>query len=437
MRPTRSLPFLAVFLLICASPWSVRSDAQAAAPAVRIVNAIDESSLVTLKGNTHPFANPANDRGRVSPSLPMTGLILVLSRSPQQQAAFDKFVAAEYTPGSASFHQWLTPDQVGAEFGPSLTDIATISSWLAGNGFSVREVTRDRMSIRFSGTAAQVESAFHTEIHNLEVKGAAHIGNMSDPRIPAALAPVVVGIKSLHNFFPHPLHRMGSAVTRDPATGKWQRIAAATADSAAGRTPKPPLAKPEFGISVPGTSGSNAYQLEDVSPYDFAAIYNILRLWNAATPIDGTGQTIAIAGTSSICIGQTDPNCLNPNNTYNNDIATFRSAFGLPANPPTVVSGNGQPLTVCPDASGNMLHQRPDREHAGRRVVWRCGQGRQHRPGRLLSQLTFRRSSLRLGELHHQQQDRQHHECQLRRLRTVPGHRRQRGVLQSLANRIF
>ena len=60
------------------------------------------------------------------------------------------------------------------------------------------------MSIRFSGTAAQVQSAFHTEIHNLIVKGVAHIGNMSDPQIPAALSPVVVGVKALHNFFPRP-----------------------------------------------------------------------------------------------------------------------------------------------------------------------------------------------------------------------------------------
>ena len=362
----RSLPFLALILFTCASLSCVRSIAQSAAPAVaptvRIVNAIDDGSLVTLKGNTHPFANARNDRGRVSPDLPMTDLILVLSRSPQQQAAFDKFVAGQYNRDSANFHQWLTPDQVGADFGPSLADIATISSWLAGHGFSIREVTRDHMSIRFSGAAAQVESTFHTEIHNLEVKGTAHIGNMSDPSIPAALAPVVVGVKSLHNFFPHPLHRMGSQVTRDSATGKWQRVSANPTVSAAGRSPKTALVKPQsavksqFGVSVPASGGDNAYQIEDVSPYDFATIYNVLPLWNASTPIDGTGQIIAIAGTSSICIGQTDPNCANPSNGYNNDVATFRSAFGLPAyssaNQPTIVSGNSEPLTVCPDSNG-------------------------------------------------------------------------------------
>ena len=352
MRSMRSLLLLALISLT--SALSATATSPAVAPSVRIVNAIDENSLVTLKGNTHPFANARNDRGRVRPDLPMTDLILVLSRSPEQQVAFDKFVAALYDPESPSFHHWLSPEEVGAAFGPSPVDIASISSWLARGGFSVTEVAPNRMSIRFGGTAEQVESAFHTEIHNLEVKGEAHIGNMSDPQIPAALAPVVAGVKSLHNFFPRPQHHLGAKVTRDPATGKWRRVAASPAEPTANRSTRSSAVKPQFGISVPASGGSNAYLLEDVSPYDFATIYNVLPLWNASTPIDGTGQTIAIAGTSNICLGQTDSACLY-NGSYNNDIATFRSTFGLPAytvsNQPTAVSGNSQPLKVCSNST--------------------------------------------------------------------------------------
>ncbi|MGA2047828.1 MAG: protease pro-enzyme activation domain-containing protein [Terracidiphilus sp.] len=296
--------------------------------------------MTTLKGNTHPLANAKTDQGRVRPDLPMTDLILVLSRSPEQQAAFDKFVESQYTPGSPNFHHWLTPEQVGAQFGASTIDIATISKWLTGHGFSIGEVTKDRQSIRFSGTAEQVESTFHTEIHNLEVKGVQHIGNMSDPQIPAALAPTVVGVKSLHNFFPRPLHRTGNVVTRDAATGKWLRPKNAPADKAENSKSRPPAPRPQFGISVPAGTDTIAYLVEDVVPYDFATIYNVLPLWNAGTPIDGTGQTIAIAGTSNIDLS---------------DVTTFRSTFGLPAytsaNQPTAISGNKQPLTVCSDST--------------------------------------------------------------------------------------
>jgi subtilase family serine protease len=343
---------------------AVTVQAQSFTPLRRIVNRIDENRLVTLKGNTPPAVNATNDRGRVSPDLPMTDMILVLSRDPAQQAAFEQFVASQYDPNSPNYHQWLTPEQVGQNFGPSDADLATVSNWLAGHGFSVDQITRDHMTIRFSGQASQVESAFHTEMHNLEVRGVAHIANISDPQIPAALVPTVVGVRALHNFYPRPLHHLGNAVMRDQATGLWQRGSmAAAAQSKTVSLARTSLARPEFGISVGGTS---PYLVEDVDPFDFATIYNILPLWNAGTPIDGSGQTIAIAGTSSI---------------VPQDVATFRSFFGLPAidisgspgkNTPafTMISGNSQPLTKCTSTSSTAVCGQSDLIENSLDVEW-------------------------------------------------------------------
>jgi hypothetical protein len=340
MRFTHYLSLLAFLgtLVPAAAAWS-----QAVTPEAQVLSPIDENKMFTLKGNTLPVANADNDRGRVNPQLRMTDLILVLSRSPQQQAAFDRFVASQYDPASPNFHHWLSPDEVGQDFGPSQADIATVSNWLSAHGFSIGRLPRDHMSIRFSGTSAAVESTFHTEIHNLEVKGVQHIGNMSDPEIPEALAPAVVGVKSLHNFFPRPLHRIGSVVSKDAATGKWKRPARALSTSASDYpAAESTAARPEFGISVPASSGNSASQVEDVTPYDFATIYDVLPMWNASTPIDGTGQTIAIAGTSSVLLS---------------DVNTFRTSFGLPAytaaNQPTMISGNTEPVTVCSGTTAN------------------------------------------------------------------------------------
>ena len=68
-------------------------------------------------------------------------------------------------------------------------------------------------------------------------------------------------------------------------------------------------AQPNFTVPSGGSS------LYGVTPYDFATIYNVLPLWNASTPIDGTGQTIAI-------VGETD---INPA-----DFVNFRKLFDLP-----------------------------------------------------------------------------------------------------------
>ncbi len=299
------------------------------APQIR--EKIDDAQRTTLVGNVHPAATQANDRGVVDPSLPMTDLILVLRRSPQQQAAFDAFVASQYDPTSSEFHHWLVPDEVGQRFGPAQADIATVSNWLSSRGLRVDSVSKDRMTLRFSGTAAQVDSAFHTSIHRLSVNGMAHIANMRDPSIPTALAPVVVGVKSLHDFFPRPQHRLGGKAVFNPHTGHWMHQTPTLVSAA-----QPDVqASPQFGISV--GSGSSSFQIEDVAPYDFATIYNVLPLWN--NNIDGTGQTIAIAGTSDI----------NPT-----DVATFRSVFGLPAGtPPKTIVANGVDPGACTGNTGN------------------------------------------------------------------------------------
>ena len=351
MRPLRAFPLsvLASALLIGTSV------AQQFAPTVRIVNAIDETQLVTLQGNTSPAANAKNDRGQVSSTLPMTDLILVLSRSAEQQAAFDKYVASQYEPGSPDFHHWLAPAEVGTNFGPSEIDIATVSNWLTGHGFTIGGVSKDRMSIRFSGTAGQVESTFHAEIHNLELNGIPHIANMSDPQIPAALAPAVVGVKGLHNFFPKPLHKTGGMVTRDSATGKWQRVAdAAPAGNGAPQAAKAGGIHSLFTVTDPNNA---PLLVEDVVPYDFATIYNVLPLWSASTPIDGTGQKIAIAGTSDINLS---------------DIAAFRAAFGLPATPvPQLLAGvNGTDPGICTSTSATAVCGIGDLEENSLDVEW-------------------------------------------------------------------
>ena len=312
---------LVVGLVLDGSP--LLSQTPSSAP--RIVGRIDESQLITLKGNTHPAAVDQNDRGPASPNLSMTDVILVLKRGPEQQAAFDQFVASQYDPSSPNFHSWLAPVDVGRMFGPSLADVAAISGWLSGHGLHVDEVSPDHMTIRFSGSAAQVESTFHVEIHNLLVNGQPHVANMSDPQIPAALAPVVEGVKALHNFFPRPLHQTGALVSFDPSGGGWHGISGGAQQDAEVSV----ASHPYFGISV--GSGTGAYTIEDVAPYDFATIYNLLPLWNNG--IDGTGQTIAIAGTSDINAA---------------DVATFRSVFGLPAGtPPTTIVANGTDPGEC------------------------------------------------------------------------------------------
>jgi len=58
------------------------------------------------------------DSGRGEPGASYGDLLLVLASQPEQQAAFDVFIAGQYDPASSDYHAWLTPEEVGEKIRP-------------------------------------------------------------------------------------------------------------------------------------------------------------------------------------------------------------------------------------------------------------------------------------------------------------------------------
>jgi hypothetical protein len=268
------------FILACA----IQTAAQSPNLAPRITQPIDESNLVVLRGNTSPLARPEFDQGAAPASLPLLRMLLVLQRSPQQEAALDQLLEQQQDNSSPNYHRWLTPQQFGADFGPAAADVQTITSWLQSHGIQVTRVSNGGIVIEFSGTASQVQGAFHTTIHKYTVNAEQHYANSTDPQIPAALVPVVAGVRSLNNFPARPMNHPAGVFRRDKDSGKI--------------LPVGPLPIPQFTAGL--GCGILAGPCEFLGPFDLATIYNVLPLWNSATPIDGTGQTIAIVGETDI-----------------------------------------------------------------------------------------------------------------------------------------
>ena len=297
----RSYPKLALAVLISISTLLTglqSANAQTLERASRI-GPIDESSRIVLKGNRHPLATAVNDRGEVAPDLPMERMLLVLKHEPAAESALQELIASQQDKSSPAFHAWLSPQQFADRFGPSKSDLQTLSAWLQSHGFRVNRIARGGMSIEFSGTAGQVNEAFRAPIHSFVVDGKTHYANVSDPQIPAAFASLVAGVNTLHNFQKRPTVRALGAASRIADTSTWQ---------------------PSFTFN--GAAGAFHY----LSPGDFAKIYNTAALYK--TGIDGTGQTIAIVGRNNINLS---------------DIQIFRIAFGLPPNDPTIILDGPDP----------------------------------------------------------------------------------------------
>jgi subtilase family serine protease len=192
------------------------SPAMYAQSANRITQSVDASRAQTLP-NHHPlWASSENSTGIVPASLSLNELTLVLSRSPQQEQAFQQFLADQQNPVSTDFHHWLTPVEVGERFGLSDQDIATITGWLQSQGLRIDWIAPSRIFIGFGGTAADVGHAFQTEMHYYNVGGTQRISVNTDPLIPAALVPAIKAIRGLYSIDEHPTHHISAAESASP-----------------------------------------------------------------------------------------------------------------------------------------------------------------------------------------------------------------------------
>ena len=131
----------------------------------RIVAQISNKERVALGGNVNPKAQPQFDTGLVDPSMKLSYMTLMLKPSGSQQAALEQLLTEQQDRRSAQYHKWLTPEQYADRFGLSPADIGKVKSWLESQGFSIGHVARSRNWLAFTGTAAQVKTAFQTEIH--------------------------------------------------------------------------------------------------------------------------------------------------------------------------------------------------------------------------------------------------------------------------------
>jgi len=261
MTTTRQAVLLLATIVVLGSIVHTAPAAPLQAPL--ILAPVNDSVRTPLLGNVSPRARPDRDVGRAAGTLAMTELAMLLKRSPAQELALSHLLSAQQDPKSPSYHRWLTPEQFGQEFGATQVDILTLSSWLRMHGFTVGGLARGRNLLSFSGTEAQVEAAFHTQIHYFDEDGERHWANVHDPDVPSALAPAIAGVLGLNDFRPVPQHQ------KVPRSAK--RL------------------QPQFNTGT-GYDG--------VGPTDFATIYNLTPLWSKG--ITGNGATIAIAAQSDI-----------------------------------------------------------------------------------------------------------------------------------------
>ena len=297
-------------LLVCLGLLSTSTMSFAAVTVPQITQPVNNQQRVVLKGNVRPMPRRARDLGALDASTPASRMLLLLKRPAAEEAALQQFIAEAHTPGSASYRHWLTPAQLGSQFGPADSDVQAVVAWLQSQGLAVAKVSQAKTTIEFSGTAGQIESAFATRIHSFQLDGVNHIANVVNPQIPAALVPVIAGISPLNDFRPRPMHTASFARTATPAP---------TSANPRAISSRPSGNQPD--LTFPTSNGGTFYA---VAPADFATIYNtpnsaLNQNHSGSLNLTGTGVTIGIAGDSNV-----------DGLASGSNVANYRSLFGLP-----------------------------------------------------------------------------------------------------------
>ena len=114
---------------------------RAQSPRPQIPDAIDDSKLISLPGNTTPAASVAqNDRGPVADDLRLDHILILLKRDPQTESDLRDHIDAMHNPASPDYHHWLTPEQLAARYGVHQQDLDAVQRWLSSRGLTIHQI---------------------------------------------------------------------------------------------------------------------------------------------------------------------------------------------------------------------------------------------------------------------------------------------------------
>ncbi|MBO0802689.1 MAG: S8/S53 family peptidase [Nocardiopsaceae bacterium] len=186
------------------------------------------ASAVVLPGSAAPEATPKASVGAVPASQSLTVQVWLKPN----EAGAAKFAAAVSTPGSPSFHHYLSPDAYTARFGATAAQAKAVESWLSSKGLSKVHADSGRDYVSATGPVSKMQSAFNVTMKRYRVTGAngkatTIQANNRNVSVPSSVAPDVLAVTGLDSTQPATLHTATSPATR-PATPKSSTAATAT-----------------------------------------------------------------------------------------------------------------------------------------------------------------------------------------------------------------
>jgi subtilase family serine protease len=281
-RPTRRWTRLAASLTLAVTLSVVAACASPAAP---------RANKPAPSGASATPAVTAKPPAKVGPAAPETILSISLVLRGQSPDDFAAALKAIDDPASASYHHYLSAEQIAARFGATPADVARVTAALASDGMTAGTLASDRLLLGAQGTVARLDAFFSVEIDAYrDAEGTITYAPSVAPKLPAAFGGAVGGVLGLD--------------TR-PALHTGARL-----------TPARPALSGEAGLT----------------PTDLEGAYDLGPLYSGG--LDGSGQTIALAEIDSF---------------RQSDVQSYDQTFNISASQPQVIKVGKGPKGTSPE----------------------------------------------------------------------------------------
>lgn len=235
--------------------------------------------MVRLTASVAPALATAQFVGHHDPSSMLNVTVALKLRNTSQLNAF---LQAVQDPTSSVYHQFLTPSQFTAMYGPTPTQVSAVVGYLQAQGIHVTGVSRNNVLINIREQSGVLENALDVQINDYLYHGRQVYGTLDSPSFPSSISGYVQAVIGLSDI----------------------------------AQPKPML------ILGPLSSSPSGY-----SPQQIATAYNWPDITNT---VNGNGKTIAVFAAQSAGL-------------RSSDYDYFWNYYGLPTHSVTIDQVDGAP----------------------------------------------------------------------------------------------
>src|SRR3984893_10063786 len=117
----------------------------------------------------------------------------------RDQDALDNYVTATVDPHSPFYHRFLSVNEFKLFFAPFDFEIKLVTDYMQANGITINDVYADNLVIHATGTVAQFNRVFSTEIHDFEDEHGRHFrGHLGQFLVPQLLEDIVLTVAGLN-----------------------------------------------------------------------------------------------------------------------------------------------------------------------------------------------------------------------------------------------